>query len=401
MARLLSDFVADFVLPLLHGGSLGVGAPIRTRDRDAMFSEGAPLFEPRLRYARLRRAQLLTANPSLPDPDLDELSLWVGLHNALVFDHPDRRRVWARASTWRRVEGVTRTFLSLPSPRTVPDALVRHLSVGAFLALRRVDTIVASPTTGEVRFAGQQPQGGRARFLSTGGLPQREEVVEWLGRAHAPEADRLIEDAMRASPLTCLLAPRQAPSGWSPLESEAFLRDRAYARSICHHWAKASDWVQVGGAVTAALLRSLPRKPEVDEATEAPQDGERLALPGVVLPTDPAAVAAVVGALVHLHFLKVLELEARLGVAAGSRDPGVQAFLAMPLLLPLLQSVLGSPLGGSRDGGDEQDARAASRLEGQIARRWGEYLDHLDELVARSVLENLLAAVVPRVVQPS
>jgi hypothetical protein len=73
----------------------------------------------------------------------------------------------------------------------------------------------------------------------------------------------------------------------------------------------------------------------------------------------------------------------------------------MPLLLPLLQSVLGSPLGGSRDGGDEQDARAASRLEGQIARRWGEYLDHLDELVARSVLENLLAAVVPRVVQPS
>lgn len=398
MARLLSDFVADFVLPLLHGGALGVGAPIRARDRDAMFAEGAPLLEPRLRYARLRRAQLLTANPVLPDPDLEELSLWVGLHNALVFDHPDRRRVWARGATWRRVEGVTRTFLALPSPRTIPDSLVRHLSVGAFLSLRRVDTIVASPTAGEVRFAGQSAQGSR-RLFSAGGMPQREEVVEWLGRAHAPEADRLIEDAMRASPLTCLLSPRLAPPGWSPLESEAFLRDRAYARSICHHWAKASDWVELGGAVAGAFLRSLPAKPDGDEASQ-PQPGAPLALPGVVLPTDPAAVAAVVGALVHLHFLKVLELDARLGVAAGSRDPGVQAFLAMPLLLPWLGSVIGSPLGGGLEG-EEHDARPASRLHGQIARRWGEYLDHLDELVARNVLENLLAAVGPRVVQPS
>lgn len=397
MARTLAEFVDDFVLPLLGGGGLGVGAPIRPRDRDAMFDESAALMQPRLRYARLRRAQLLTADPMLPDPDLDELTLWVGLHNTLVFDHPDRKRVWSRASTWRRVEGATRTFLSMAVPRTPPEALARHIAVGAFLELRRVDTVVVGPT-GEMRFSGQPLPSRRLPFASTAQLVKREEVVEWVGRVHTPESDRLLEDAMRASPLTCLLSPRQAPAGWSPLLGEAFLRDRAYARAICHHWARSSDWVGLGGAVTAALLVSLPIRPELDEPMAPPSELGPLALPGVVVPTDPAAVAAVVGALVHLHFLKVLELDARLGFAAGSREPGVQAFLALPLLLPWLSSTVGAPLGGA---GPERDARSASRLEGQIARRWGEYVDHLDELVPRPVLENLLAAVVPRIVQPS
>jgi hypothetical protein len=123
-------------------------------------------------------------------------------------------------------------------------------------------------------------------------------------------------------------------------------------------------------------------------------------LPGAVLPTDPRVLAGVAGALVHLHFLKVLELDARLGVAAVSRDPGVTAFLALPLLLPWLGDTTGTPLGGL-----PEEPRAERAGQGHahapIARRWTEYLDHLQELVPRSAVDNLLASLVPRIVQTS
>mgnify|MGYP001169656709 CR=1 FL=1 len=393
MSRSLATFVDEFVFPLLCGGEVSVGPPIRPRDRDQMVLDTAPLMDPELRFARLRRAQELTADPMLDDPDLDELSLWIGLHNTLVFDHPERPRVWARATTWRRVEGATRTFLSLATPRSIADALARHLGVGAFLQLRRRDTIVTT-ATGDVRFCGQPVPRRRLRLSAVPQTGHREEIVRWVEHNQAPESQRLLEDAMRASPLTCLLAPRQAPAGWSPLHGESFLRDRGFARAICHAWASSPAWIEVGGTVAGALLASLPI-PRTGEA-KLPEPGAPLALPGAVVPTEPEAIAAVVGALIHLHFLKVLELDARLGVAAGSRDPGVQAFLAMPLLLPWLSSQLGSPLSSETV---TPQGRPISRQEAQTGRRWGEYLEHLADLVPRPSIENLLAALVPRIVQ--
>jgi hypothetical protein len=264
------------------------------------------------------------------------------------------------------------------------------------LELRRTDTIVTT-ATGDVRFCGQPVPRRRLRFSAVPQTGHREEVVRWAEVGHASESDRLLEDAMRASPLTCLLEPRAAPPGWSPLHGEAFLRTRSFARAICHAWASSPAWIDIGGSVAGALLASLPR-PRPDDAPEAPAEGDGpLALPGAVVPTDPDAIGAVVAALVHLHFLKVVELDARLGVAATSRDPGVQAFLAFPLLLPWLSRKLGSPL-------QEADAgrgRSVARHEAQIARRWGEYLEHLDELVPRPAVENLLAVLVPRIVQTS
>jgi hypothetical protein len=396
MSRNLAAFVEQFVHPLLHGGEVAVGHPIRPKDRDQMLLDTAALMDPALRFARMRRAQRLTADPLLDDPDLDELSLWIGLHNTLVFDHPERTRVWARASTWRRVEGATRTFLSLAMPSTIADALARHLSVGAFLELRRTDTIVTT-ATGDMRFFGQPVPRRRLRLSAVPQTGHREETVTWVEDNHAPESERLLEDAMRASPLTCLLNPRAAPPGWSPLHAEAFVRNRAFARAICHAWASSPSWIEVGGAVAGAMMASLPAPVSEENPRPDPGDGP-LALPGAVVPTDPDAIGGLVGALVHLHFLKVVELDARLGVAATSRDAGVQTFLALPLLLPWLQSRLGSPLGARTH---TADGRGLARHESQIARRWGEYLEHLEELVPRSTVENLLAGLVPRIVQTS
>lgn len=398
---MLAQFVEGFVLPLLGGGPLHVNRPLRPKDRDAMALELGALGSHReLMFLRQRRAELLTPHPLLEEPDLDELSLWIGLHNLLVFDHPDRARVWARGSTWRRTEGATRTLLSIPLPTTVDQGLSRHLGLGALVEVRRTDTLVHT-ATGEMRYLGQELP--RRRFLVA--LPAagsaREETVEWFTQPHAPETHRLIEDALRASPLTCLLHPLIAPPGWSPLWATAFLRDRGLCRSICYRWARHRDWISVGGAVMSALLPSLPTRstkriepPEHDRSADGP-----LALPGAVVPTSPEALSAVVGALIHLHFLKVLELDARLGVALGSRDPAILSFLALPLLLSRLAGVMGAPLGGLQPTGSATGG--ADSLETQALRVWTEYVDHLQELVPKSAVENLLATLVPAIVSAS
>jgi hypothetical protein len=396
MARSLPEFLDEFVLPLLGGGPLAIDGPLRTRDLELMLAQASELASPQLRFLRLRRGQELVADPELPDPDPDELRLWVGLYNTLVFDHPDRRRVWSRTAVWRRVEGVTRSLLTLPAPTTQGEALARHVSVGAFAELVRQDVVVGSVSGGELRAVGQELPRRILRMAGPGeGI--RNERVRWLEQPHAPEAQRLLEDALRASPLTCVLRPLRAPPGWSPLACADAFCDRAMVRAICHQWARQRDWVAVGGAVTGALLPSLPDPSRV--ALPAREGHAQLALPGAVLPTDPRVLAGVVGALVHLHFLKVLELDARLGVAAVSRDPGVTAFLALPLLLPWLGDATGTPLGGLPDPGDERGGRDHGYAS--IARRWTEYLDHLQELVPKSAVDNLLASLVPRIVQTS
>lgn len=392
MARDLRSFVTEFVVPLLAGADVWVGKPLRPRDRDEWAAELGGTSFPEVDFWRLRRGQLLTAQPELPAPDIDELGLWMGLHNLLVFEHPDRTRVWAREVTWRRLEGATRTLLTLPAPEDVPTLVARHLSVGAFVDLMRAEVIVPT-AVGELRVPAREP--GR-RFLRGGGAG-REQSVPWLPQNHAPEVERLLEDALRTSPLTCLLRPLLAPAGSSALQAALMLRERGLARAVCHAWATQKDWMTTGGAVMSALLPSLPRAPSTAPGVGGvgvaalPAAGALLALPGAVVPCDPHDLGAVIGSLIHLHLLKVLELDTRVGLALGSREPGVLAFLALPLLLPQLAAELGEPV----------PAVAADATSAPIVRRWTEYVDHLAELVPRSVVENLLATVVGRIVQPA
>jgi hypothetical protein len=394
VSLILSEFLARFVIPLLGGGDVRVGRPFRLRDRKYLLASQGDLGSAELRFLRLRRAIELTNHLDLPDPDPDELALWMGLHNLLVFDHPERDRVWARGTTWRRVEGVTRTLLALPMPRVLGDGLARHLSVDALFRLARIDTIVPT-AAGDVVFRGQDPARRRFGFQTLVPPGHRRERVLWFAQTHATEARRLVEDALRASPLTCLLHPQYAPVGWSPLWASIFLQDRGLARAICHAWATEKDWIALGGAVVSGLLGSLPRAfvpatPAPGGSTQASQSNEMKALAGPVVPSEPQDIGAVVGALIHLHFLKVLEFDARLGVALTSRDPHILAFLALPLLLPSLGRVLGTPVADLTD---------RHPFETGAQRRWSEYIDHLQELVPKSIIENLLTTLLPLIVK--
>ena len=143
----------------------------------------------------------------------------------------------------------------------------------------------------------------------------------------------------------------------------------------------------------SALLPSVTKT----DVPPPPARSGMLALPGAVPATSPDAFAVVVGALIHLHFLKVLEFDARLGLALGSRDPGILAFLALPLLLPSLGGVMGTPLSGLTVRGASMGSES---FEAGSHRRWNEYLEHLGELVPKAAVENLLAGLVPAIVKP-
>ena len=443
-----AGFLARFVAPLFAGGVVEVEAPLSAHDRESMLAQASALLDPEFGALRRRCAQRLVADPALPEPGADELSLWLGLHDVLALDHPDTYRVWTRGSTWKRVENETRALLAFARPTDSAEALARHLAVGAFLELRREDQIVSGPE-GELRFRGQEPPRRRLGLFSAGYSEVRSELVRWLEQPHVGAVLRLLPDVMWVSPLTALLRPGFAPPGWSPLMAADFLHQRGFARAICHSWAREREWLRVGGVVAGSLLRSLklhrevfgdaPSTPGVPgvarlmrpgsvegEAGSAPRGeavaadadadadldadlageeaaaeiealglgggeadegelDELMALPEPALERRPEDIGAVVAALIHLHVLKVLEFDARIGIGLGARDWAVQTFLALPLLLPALEATLGRPFDGVPDE--------------SFARRWDEYREHLAGLVPRPVVEALLATLVRRIVE--
>src|SRR5690606_14451266 len=362
-----AGFLARFVEPLLGGGVVEVEAPLSSHDRAQMLEDAGPLLGAEILHLRTRVAQRLVAEPMLPEPNADELSLWLGLHDVLALDHPDTERVWTRESTWRKVELETRSLLAFARPVDMADALARHLAVGAFLQLRREDHLVTGPE-GEQRFRGQPPPRRRFGLFSPGYADVRTEVVRWIDQPHAPVVDRLLPDVMWVSPLTSLLRPGWAPPGWSPLMAVEFLRSRPFARAVCHAWAREREWLRIGGVVAGSLLRSLNLHTavfgeqqagipgpsaamqraakrtiaETDDEDEQPS-GVLAALPEPALTRAPEDIGAVVGALIHLHMLKVLEYDARISIGLGARDWAVQSFLSLPLLLPALERTLGRP----------------------------------------------------------
>lgn len=388
----LAAFVEEFVVPLLVGGTVRVRAPFSTRDRQLLFEDAGVLADGELTHARLRRARNLIADPPLDDPTLEDLSFWMGLHNILFFDHPDVHRVWARGIKWQLVELETRKLLHFAVPVDMGDALSRHLALGAMLELERIDTVVELGE-GERRFIGQSPPRRLGLFGPAIGGAAREELVHWSEQAHAPVTQRLLADAFLASPLTSLLHPRFAPPGWTPLSGGDFLRNRAFARAVCHQWAARTQWVQTGASTIAALLRSLDvaeslfgAAPQASLPPAADAETDLPALGAAPIEVEPEVLGSVLGSLIHLHLLKVMELDARVGVGLGARDWAVHCFLAVPLLLERMAPVLGEPLAGSTD-------RA-------LRRRFEEYRDHLRSLVPADVVENLVASVVSRVVEP-
>ncbi len=393
MSWTLSDFLDRFVLPLLGGGPLMVGQPVRPEEARAMGEELVLSPNRDLEFLRMRQAQSVVAEPVLEEADADEVGLWAALHNVLVFDHPDRPRVWTRRITWRRLEAAARTFLSLGQATSLEGALARHVAVGPFLNLVRRDAVILT-LEGEERYLGQPVPRRRLRY------GRRDEIVTWLDDQHNHEVLQLMPDVLWASPVTCMLRPTLAPEGWSPLIAAPFLAERSFARAVTYAWAGSQDWIGVGGAIMEGLMASIAPPPPamapgaMTATSDAPKaltaGAPALALAGSSFNAGPVEIGALTAALIHLHFVKVLELGARLGVATATRKRAVRLFLGLPLLGPLLEGYIGAPM---------TPPERSTGFDGQLARRWTEYTDHLADVLPRDVVENLRETLVPRILK--
>lgn len=369
MAEALRSFLHRFVFPLLEGGTLRVGAPLSVREIKKIQRDAGELSDVRLCELRQRRAQLLVPDGLEAPPDIEELQLWMGLYNVLALDHPELSRVWASERTWAAIDQETRALLNLPAVESRKDALARHVTVGAFVELLRDDFRLPSDE-GEQVYLGQIPSRVRRTMLSVPDGTVAVETVRWVQTKAHPVARRAFLLALWSSPLTCFLRPDLAPRRWSPLEFARFLDHAPLLRAVAYQWDRHPDWLALG----AAMLSRLPGLGQ-----EAPVDPEQetapvAALAGTVAAPDPRSFERIVCLLIHLHLLKVLDFDVRIGMGRSARDAMMQRFLSLPLTLDLLQPRWGSPMG------DHEHPR--------LHRRWREYVAHLEGLVPRDVVDS-------------
>lgn len=386
MAGALRGFLHRFVFPLLEGGSVRIGAPLTERQIGRLHKDAQALADPRLLDLRNRRAELLVYDGLVGLPETEELWLWLGLYNVLALDHPDLSRVWASERTWMAIDQETRRLLTLPPVSDTQEALARHVTVGAFTQLLRDDFYLPSEE-GEQVFMGQLPNRGRLTGIGSGQPGMATQTVRWVQTPANPAAIRCFELALWSSPLTCMLYPDIAPEQWSPLTFARMLQEPAFLRAVVYHWERAPDWLALG----AAMLERLPgfRDPEKEE--QQPAANQELspiaALGGDIAQQDPLAFERVICLLIHLHLLKVMDFDVRIGLGRSASDRSIQQFLALPLVLDLLTPRWGTPI--------------LSREQPRLFRRWKEYLSHLQSLLAVDVVHATRQAIATQSPQES
>lgn len=355
-----------------------IGAPLTDRHITRLQKDAEALADPRLMDLRQRRAELLVYEGLVGMPEPEELWLWVGLYNVLALDHPDLSRIWASERTWLAIDKETRRLLTLPPVGSADEALARHVTVGAFTQLLRDDFYVPSEE-GEQVFVGQLPNRGRLTGIGSGQAGMSTQTVRWVQTPANPAAARSFELALWSSPLTCMLHPGLAPKQWSPLTFARLLEQPSLLRAVVYHWERAPDWLALGAAMLERLPGFGPDKSEQDRANDPQESSPMAALAGAVEAQDPSAFQRVICLLIHLHLLKVMDFDVRIGLGRSASDKSIQQFLALPLTLDILAPHWGTPIG--------------EREQPRLFRRWKEYLGHLQTLLAVDVVDATRQAI--------
>lgn len=233
------SFLARFVLPLVQGGELHVGAPLGVRGAQRLLDaahaglDGTPAGE-RLQALRLRRLQPLTPAPApVLLEDRSALFLLVALHDLLFAVRPEAEALGERAlPVWRSALGLIgrardvlcgqklrqldappRQSASVPPAhdlrerQALPRLLARHSLLAGVWTLQRAD-VHRSSRWGQAELRGALPAQGTGLWAR---LSKVEEAVtmtaclpELLAHPHGGTAARAL---LTASPLTALLEP--------------------------------------------------------------------------------------------------------------------------------------------------------------------------------------------------
>ena len=242
-------FLSRFVLPLLQGGEVHVGAPLAPRLTKALTDDVAAALDAtaegqllsQLRHQHLLRLHPLVSSPLLAD-DTGTLMMLVALHDLLFLLHPEASRLsrvqhrqlvrWtelralraaaqlpvASVSTIESPQGpsaVTPQSEEHPSRAQLQDLLLgRHSLLGCLPQLTRRDVRVTT-WLGEHTYRGMVPRAGlfgrrQRRYPTQESSKEQEQVTEialWaeLQGLSPPDGGLVLPALLKASPLTALL----------------------------------------------------------------------------------------------------------------------------------------------------------------------------------------------------
>lgn len=305
MARTVTQFLANFVVPLVRGGAMQVGRPISEPELTVFIQDLPHASVPLVAADEARTdavAELVVRPPSFV-LDEDELHLAAALHNLLFLEHPMVDTWTSPTSRLERVRETAQRFVARPRPSNRYQLLARHGLLHNLFDVTRTDVTV-SWWTGSATFQGQQPPARLTRWGALRRVSAEKKTAMYSDLLGDPDVEPIVGELLRLTPLTDLLSqPREGP----PLDWDCavvVLRDAELARAVAYHSLRHRNAEAMLGAparFAAAFERYLERSPPAQD------------------------VRAVAAFLVHLNAL--------LGVAE-SRDRDLDA--PSPLLTTLL-----------------------------------------------------------------
>lgn len=371
MARLsVAHHLTTFVLPLVKGEQVHVGAPISPQTLEEMQRDldSAVVEQEAVDDARIEVASTLVCRPPPLILEPEDLALTAGLYNTLAAIHPGTDSVLVTEKQRRRVLDAALTMVSQPATHNRQRVLGRHALFHGLFGLSRPDVTV-SWWTGSARFFGQAPP---ARLLSWRSLRRVHEETtqttfeELLGTA---ETAPVIATLLRRTPLTQLLgATRAAP----PL-----------------HWEDAVFVLRDGELARAVAYRLLPETPSRDQLLGVARLSAAFEqmLERAPARADVCAVAAFlchVNALFCLDELHLREPGAKSPLvavalatdAAGQRPRGLATLFALPQALSVVEPALAEPPG--------------LVAEPRLAARWQAHRAQVVETLGQPVIDALV-----------
>ena len=371
MARpTVAHHLTSFVLPLIKGGELHIGAPIAPqhleemqRDLDSSTAEQVDVDD-----ARIDVASLLVCRPPPLILEPEDLALTAGLYNALAASHPRTDSVLVTEKQRRRVLDAALTMVSQPLTQNRQRVIGRHALLHNVFRLERTDLTI-SWWTGSARFYGQPPP---PRLTAWRGMRRVQEEVMTVGFDEllaTAETAPVIATLLRRTPLTQLLgAHRSAP----PLHWEDavfMLRDAELARAVAYR-----------------LLPEAPTREHLFGVSRLSAAFEQM-LERAPARADVCAVAAFlchVNALFCMSELHIREPHGKSPLVAaalapdqaGQRPRGLTTLMALPQALAVVEPSLGEPPGLA--------------AEPKLAARWQAHRAQVLEALGKPVIDALI-----------
>ena len=234
-------FVADFLLPVVHGGGLHIGRPLspavvpRVMDmaRRAAASPPSGGADPVRALARARAEVAARYLPVPVVPPLDETTVRLGaaLHNLLALGHPDLAGP-GLARRQDRIAAVARDLAAVGPPATAAEAVARHSLLGRLGEILRIDRTVHF-WLGRQTFVGRTPPPRITALPALRRVRIDQSARSWLREIGVPGPGRAaFLELNAASPLGEALDPLRLdpPPGWGRIL--AVIRFPALARVV-------------------------------------------------------------------------------------------------------------------------------------------------------------------------